>query len=117
MIASIGGLIVMLGGLFCLIGGIGLLRFPDVYSRLHAAGVTDTMGAGLVMLGLMICCFDPALGTLGIDDVLRMAKLVFILFFMWVTGTTATHAVAKAAWLAELEPWTSEVEGASSKKD
>jgi multicomponent Na+:H+ antiporter subunit G len=113
MISMVGGAFVVLGGVFCVIGVIGMLRLPDVFARLHAAGVTDTLGAGLVLFGLMICSLDPGVdGALGVDDVLRVAKLVFILFFMWVTGTTAAHALAKAAWLDGLDPWT-----ASSDED
>jgi multicomponent Na+:H+ antiporter subunit G len=42
------------GRFFCLIGGIGLLRMPDFYTRMHAASVTETLGAGLMLLGLML---------------------------------------------------------------
>ncbi|MGH8705093.1 MAG: cation:proton antiporter, partial [Burkholderiales bacterium] len=42
------------GGLFCLVGGVGVLRMPDFYTRLHAASVTDILGAGLVLLGLCL---------------------------------------------------------------
>ena len=75
------------GAGFCLIGAIGVLRFPDVYSRMHSAGITDTLGALLVLLGLL-----PLAGFS-----LAGAKLVFILAFLWMTSPTATHALAKAA--------------------
>ncbi|HEY9531031.1 MAG TPA: monovalent cation/H(+) antiporter subunit G, partial [Burkholderiales bacterium] len=42
------------GGFFCIVGGIGVLRMPDFYTRLHAAGVNDTLGAGLLLLGLIL---------------------------------------------------------------
>ena len=42
------------GGFFCVVGGIGLLRMPDFYTRMHAASVTETLGAGLILLGLML---------------------------------------------------------------
>lgn len=89
------GICLGLGAFFSITGGIGLLRFPDFYTRLHPAGVNDTMGAGLTLLGLMLLS--------GLSFV--TVKLVFILFFMWVTGTTACHAAAKAAHLSGLEPW------------
>ena len=57
------------GAAFVVIGSVGLVRFPDFYTRLHPAGVTDTLGAGLVLTGLML------LST----DWLVTAKLVFIL--------------------------------------
>ena len=75
------------GTAFCLIGAVGVLRFPDVYSRMHSAGITDTLGALLVLLGLMLLA--------GVS--LAGAKLLFILAFLWLASPTATHALAKAA--------------------
>ena len=76
------------GAGFCVIGGIGLLRMPDFYARTHAAGVTDTMGAGLVLLGLMLQAPTALIGV----------KLVIILGFLWLVGPTAGHALFKAAY-------------------
>ena len=76
------------GSLFCVIGGVGIVRFPDFYSRMHAAGVTDTLGAGLVLLGLM---FQAGLSQVTI-------KLVVVLFFLLLTSPTAAHALVKAAY-------------------
>jgi multicomponent Na+:H+ antiporter subunit G len=116
MITTLGAFVVVVGGVFCVIGGIGLVKFPDVYSRMHASGIGDTLGAALVLGGLMIMSLDPGEdGALVLADFLRVIKLVFILFFMWVSGTTAAHAVAKAAWLAGVEPWTAEGRGGPSK--
>ncbi|GIX22168.1 MAG: sodium:proton antiporter [Gammaproteobacteria bacterium] len=85
-----------LGVFVCFSGAFGLLRFPDFYSRLHAAGVTDTLGAGLVLLGLM----------LQAGWSLAAAKLALILLFAWVSGPTASHVLARAARHDGLEPWT-----------
>lgn len=82
------------GSLFLLCGGIGILRFPDFYTRLHAAGVTDTLGAGLILLGLMMH------GGFTLVTI----KLILILGFLWFTSPTATHALAKAARHGKLEP-------------
>ncbi len=82
------------GGLFCLAGGIGVLRLPDFYSRLHASGVIDTLGAGLILLGLL-------LQAPGFDVGLR---LVLIFLFLLFTVPTATHALAKSALHGGLEP-------------
>jgi multicomponent Na+:H+ antiporter subunit G len=80
--------LVLIGGvLFALIGGVGLLRLPDFYTRLHAAGVTDTLGAGLILLGLM----------LQAGWTLVTVKLLLILLLLWFTGVTATHALVRAA--------------------
>ena len=82
----------VIGSLFCLIGGIGMLRMPDFYTRGHAAGVTDTLGAGLILLGLMF--------QAGID--LVAVKLAMVLFFLFVTSPTSTHALFKSAYAGGL---------------
>ena len=79
--------LLVVGSLFCLIGGVGLLRLPDFYSRMHAAGITDTLGALLVLLGLLLLAGFSLAG----------AKILFILAFLWMASPTATHALAKAA--------------------
>lgn len=87
-----------LGAGFSVVGGIGILRLPDFYSRLHAAGITDTLGAGLVLVGLML--------QAGLT--LTTLKLLIILAFMWLASPTATHALAKAALADGLAPLTKE---------
>jgi multicomponent Na+:H+ antiporter subunit G len=82
------------GSAFCLIGGIGLLRLPDFFSRIHGAGLTDTLGAGLILIGLMLHS--------GFS--LNAAKLAFILFFLLLTSPTGTHVLAQAAMSAGLKP-------------
>jgi multicomponent Na+:H+ antiporter subunit G len=86
--------LIFAGAAFCLIGAIGLLRFPDVYARMHSAGITDTLGALLVLVGLMLLS-GWSLAT---------AKLLFILAFLWMSSPTATHALAKAARHGGVEP-------------
>jgi multicomponent Na+:H+ antiporter subunit G len=75
------------GALFVLSGGVGLLRFPDFYTRIHAAGVTDSAGAGLILLGLL----------LRVSTWETAVRLLIILFFMVLTSPTATHVLAHAA--------------------
>ena len=87
--------ICLLGGaIFLLIGAIGVLRFPDFFTRLHAVSVCDTLGAGLVLTGLMLQ------GGLSLVTV----KLLLILYFMIFTGPTAVHALAGAALQGKLKP-------------
>ena len=89
LLRDVASWILLVGGaLFCIIGGIGLLRFPDFYSRLHATALTDTMGAGLMMVGLMLQA-GWSLVTL---------KLVGVLAFLFITGPVASHALVKAAF-------------------
>lgn len=82
------------GSFFSLTGAIGLFRMPDVYTRSHAAGITDTLGAGLILLGLM----------LQAGFTLISVKLVLILIFMLFTSPTASHALNHTAWASGLRP-------------
>jgi multicomponent Na+:H+ antiporter subunit G len=82
------------GSFFCVTGAIGLLRLPDFYARLHGAGIIDTLGAGMVLTGLML--------QAGFS--LVTVKLLFVLFFILITSPTATHAIAHAAHTRGLAP-------------
>ncbi len=86
--------LILSGSVFVIIGGIGLLRLPDFYTRIHAAGITDTLGAWLILIGLM----------LHEGFTLNAAKLAMLLFFMLITSPLASHALAKAAFLRGLDP-------------
>ena len=90
----LGGGLCLLGGILSIIGAIGVLRFPDFYTRLHAASITDT-GAVLAML-LGMALLSPDGGVLF--------KLLAIGIFLCLTGPTASHAIANAAHTAGLEP-------------
>ena len=85
----------ILGSILCIIGGLGLLRLPDFYSRMHGGGITDTLGASLVLLGLM---FQGGLTMVTV-------KLVMILVILLLTSPTSTHAVGKAALTSGLKPF------------
>ena len=82
------------GALLGIAGGIGIHRFPDFYSRLHAVGITDTLCATLFLIGL------------GIQTGLTIAslKLALIFIFLFFSNPTATHALADAAHLGGLKP-------------
>ena len=82
------------GSAFCLIGGLGLIRLPDFYSRMHGGGITDTLGLGLVLIGLM---FQGG-------GLLVTVKLVMILLIALLASPTSTHALAKAAYKSGLKP-------------
>lgn len=88
------------GIFFTLVGSIGLLRFPDFYTRLHATGKCDTLGGGLIILGAMLYHFFQYSETLLVP-----AKLVFLIFFIFIANPTATHAIMKAAYKTGLKPW------------
>jgi multicomponent Na+:H+ antiporter subunit G len=93
----IGSIILLsLGVLFLLLGAVGILRFPDCYTRMHAAGKCDTLGALLVVSGLAV--------HHGVS--LESAKILFIAVFIFLTSPTATHAIARAARRRDLPLWT-----------
>ena len=85
---------IITGSFFAISGAIGILRFPDFYSRQHAAGITDSLGAGFLLLGLMIQ------GGLTLVTV----KLFMILTLLFITSPVTTHAVAQAAQKSGLKP-------------
>ena len=90
----------VLGGIFCIIGVIGLIRLPDFYCRTHGASITDTMGAGMITLGLLFQAVQMMFDLEGnwIPDAWLVAvKLVFIGLFILFTSPTSGHALVKAA--------------------
>ncbi len=88
------------GLFFTFVGSIGLLRFPDFYTRLHATGKCDTLGAGLIIVGLTIYHFFNYTSTPLIP-----AKLIFLIIFIFIANPTATHALMKAAYKIGVKPW------------
>lgn len=76
------------GLFFFVVGVIGLIRMPDVFTRMHATTKCDTMGAGLIFLGLI----------LWQGFTLVSASIFVILLFVWLTNPTAAHAIAKSAY-------------------
>jgi multicomponent Na+:H+ antiporter subunit G len=88
------------GVFFLLVGSIGLLRLPDFYTRLHATGKCDTLGGGLIILGLLIYhLFHYA------HHPFVPIRLLFLIFFIFIANPTATHAIMKAAYRTGIKPW------------
>lgn len=88
---------ILTGAFFSVVGGIGIVRLPDLYSRLHGGGVTDTMGAGLLLLGLM---FQAGLTLVTV-------KLLIIFFFFFITSPTSCHVLANSTLAHGFKPWCS----------
>jgi len=88
IVEIIGWVLLVSGSLFCAIGGLGLLRLPDFYTRTHGASITDTLGAGLVLVGLM---FQD--GSTNVK-----LKLAMMLAFILITSPSSGHALVKAAY-------------------
>lgn len=85
---------VAVGTFFGLVATVGIIRLPDLYSRLHAASKSDTLGSVLSLAGIAV--------VLGVTT--ESMKLVFLLVFLFVTSPTAAHAIARAAKEQEVEP-------------
>lgn len=90
----IAGLLMLAGGFFVVVGGIGVLRMPDLYTRMHAASVAETLGTILVMLGLMLMA-GWSLATF---------KLFAILLFLLFTAPVSSYALANTALLGGVKP-------------
>lgn len=84
----------VLGSLGVVLGALGLMRLGDVYQRMHGAGIVDTGGAGLILLGLLLLAPHWTVAV----------RLVLIGFILVMTGPTATHAIARMARVSGIEP-------------
>ena len=87
------------GVFFYFVGVVGLIRMPDVYSRMHATTKCDTLGAGLILLALMLA---QPIST-------ATAKIFFVIVFIWLTNPTAAHIIARASYKTNI-PFSSDTE-------
>ena len=88
--------LICLGVLFLFLGALGLVRFPDFYTRLHAAGKCDTLGSLLIVSGL----------ALYGGFTLTSGKIIAIAIFIFLTSPTATHAILRSAFKNNVPHWT-----------
>ncbi|MDJ0614004.1 MAG: monovalent cation/H(+) antiporter subunit G [Rhizobiaceae bacterium] len=102
----LGWVFIISGSIFMLIGAYGALRLPDFWTRLHAVSVTDTGGVLLLTAGMVMQS----------PDWLIAVKLVFIGVFLFITGPTASHAVANAALVSGLMPKGEVMPGTTGKE-
>ena len=95
-IVDTASVLLLLGGAgFFLAGTVGLLRFPDVYSRLHALTKADNVGLGLIVLGL----------ALRAESLAGAAKLLLIWLLVMLASATACHLIARSSLERGIEPW------------
>lgn len=87
-------LMILAGAFFLLVASIGIVRFPDFFTRIHAMGKGDTLGIILILLGL--CVHE--------GFTLNSAKLLIALVFVALTNPVATHALARSALWYGLKP-------------
>ena len=95
-------LLLFCGLIFFAGGSVGIIRFPDFYSRLHPAGKLDTMGLLFAMVALALF----KLHHLSFGDVLTSLKIVFVMVFVFISSPTAIHGIVDAGVSAGLAPWT-----------
>lgn len=91
---ALGSALLLIGALLAIVGTVGVLRFPDFYTRLHAASVTDTAAATLALVGMALLA--PSFAV--------VFKLAVVWLFLFLTGPTSSHAIANAAHTAGLQP-------------
>ncbi len=90
------------GLLFFIGGSVGIIRFPDFYSRLHAAGKLDTSGLLMTMLAVALYTIQD----FSTESLLTGLKIMLIVVFVFITSPTGTHAIVDAGIRAGLRPWT-----------
>ena len=94
--------IFLIGGLIFFTGGaVGIIRLPEFYCRLHAAGQLDTMGILFTLAALALYLLED----FSMGAILTSLKIVLIVFFLFITSPTATHAIVDAGVRAGLRPW------------
>lgn len=89
------------GLVFFFIGVLGVLRFPDFYTRMHAAGKCDSLASELMLVGIALY----NLQDLTLASVLVSLKIMLIAAFLFVASPTATHAITESALILGIEPW------------
>ena len=94
----IAGLFLALGCFLFIVASVGVIRFPDFYTRMHAAGKTDTLGQTFILVGLIIYAGASLVSI----------KLLIIMGLIYIINPTAAHFLAKAAYTRGVEPWTKE---------
>ena len=105
IINAIVTLFLALGLFFMFTGAIGLLRFPDFYTRLHATGKCDTLGEVLIITGLLIYHLFVYSPGAELSVKLVPVKLIFLIVFIFLTNPTGTHALMKAGYTTGVKPW------------
>ena len=93
------GILIIVGSFFALTAALGLVRLPDVYSRMHAAAKAGTMGSGLMMIALALVA----------DDLATVTRAVAGLVFFLLTAPIAAHLLAKAAYSVGYKLWDKSV--------
>jgi len=96
-----GGVLILCSLVFFFGGTLGIMRFPDFFTRMHAAGKLDTLGSFLIMCGLALINLEH----FSLANLLVALKIMLIVVFVFVASPTATHAIVDAGLRAGLRSW------------
>ena len=99
-------LLTLTGIVFFFATTVGILRFPDFYSRMHAAGKGDTLSSLLILLALVLYNFHDV----NLANLLVAIKILLIVVFIFMASPTATHAIIDAGYESDIKPWTKKPE-------
>jgi multicomponent Na+:H+ antiporter subunit G len=99
--STAGIVLILIGLFFFFVGVVGVLRLPDFYTRMHAAGKCDSLAAELVLVGVALY----NLQDLTLAAALVSLKILFIAVFIFIANPTATHAITEAGLILGIEPW------------
>lgn len=102
MLNIIAAVMLFIGLFFFLGGAVGVLRFPDFYSRLHPAGKMDTLASLMMLGGLAVY----ELNHIDVHTIITALKIMLIVVFVFLASPTATHAIVDAGFRAGMKPWT-----------
>lgn len=94
VLSYVAGGVLLLGGVFSLLAVIGILRLPDLYSRMHSASKAGTIGSGLCLFAVALICFDMAV----------IVRSVLAIIFFMITAPVSAHLLSRAAIIAGYEP-------------
>lgn len=95
MAESISLLLLLLGALFMLLAAIGMVRMPDILTRMHSSTKSSTLGVGLIMLGVALFFGEFTIGV----------RALAILIFLFMTTPVSAHMIARAAYLSGVPLW------------
>ena len=103
ILSILSAVLMITGAFFFFTASIGLLRFPDFFTRMHAAGKGDTLGAFLMLSGMALYDLNAGFTLFAF---LVSVKVMLIAVFIFIANPTACHAITKAALDAGVTPWT-----------
>jgi len=112
ILSVISAVLMVAGAFFFFTASIGMLRFPDFYTRMHAAGKGDTLGAFLMLSGMALYNLNAGFSLFAF---LVSVKIMLIAVFIFVANPTACHAITKAALDAGVTPWTKDKAGVGGR--